>query len=583
MNETSQKNSFDQLVAGITPEERKFLLDKISGAGADASSQTMQAPIDDADASGDLQTRLKTESVIYRFFLWLRSFFTKNSSEEIYNQDLIGDLARKINRTHPGIIDFSHGLLKSLFYEKLKELKSCSDFFKPYIAVMNDNPGEFYVFLSSFIAPEISDQINSSADPYSIPFDREVTAELRTSLIRKMDSVLKTINPDSRKNLYTSIKSLEWLRQLTELPYIHLIAQFTAIVTDSYTCPLTNAQADFPAFTRVLINGMPIQNEALEALFLFPQKKNAKNVALNSDIEKALNDFIAKSVSTLSMIQMFITTVPMRSLSRVVFCDYEWQPSEFGGGEDWFSKYREEWKRIFDERWEAWLRDRKKNQLASVLNTNFGLDEFPELPFRPWAELWGGIPFHCEMTAGFLAWFKKNMYQDAVSILNVLLLEGVFINNENRAELSEALNSFSDVNSRVDTFVETLSPHGTIGMAFDQLASSNMRSLKGQAKVDSIMLTAETDIHEMDVTFCRDCRSIELVLHGILDEDKDSHHDSLQNLMTIRGHDNGAFREKLSSARLVLKNAQSLLAEIEPLDLPRGSVPVTAAPVEKTK
>jgi hypothetical protein len=93
--------------------------------------------------------------------------------------------------------------------------------------------------------------------------------------------------------------------------------------------------------------------------------------------------------------------------------------------------------------------------------------------------------------------------------------------------------------------------------------------LKGQSRIDSLILNAETGIHEIDISFCKQCRIIESIFHGILDAAKDSRYESIQNLMTIRGHENRAFRDKMAEVRNILKNAQELLADIEPLDLPR--------------
>lgn len=569
MTDGAQRNSFDELVAGISADERRFLLEKLKRSGTDASMQTMEMSFDDVGDDRSIKIRIKSESFLYRFILWLRSVLTRQFQEDIYNGDLIKDLVHTVNKVHPGLVDYQRGLLQSLFYEKLRELKECADFFKPYTTAMNDNPGEFYVFLSTFIAPEIADTIGSEADPYLIPFDRELTNELRLSLIRKLDAATHDISPGTKQVLYSTVRSLEWLRQLTALPYLHFIAQFTAIISDSYTCPFMNAETDFPAFARVLSNGMPVSNEALEALFLFLQRKSASTLELDSDNEKALREFLKKSVSTFSMIQMFITTVPVITIGRIIFGDYNWQADPFGGAEDWSVKFREHWKKVFDERWEAWLRDRKKNQLAVVLSTNFGLKGFPELPFRPWADLWGGVPFRCEMTAGFLAWFNANKYTDVMSVLNILMLEGVFLNNENRIEFSEAVNDFAAVNQKIELFVDSLAPQGNIGTAFDKVASEHIRSLKGQSRIDSLILNAETGIHEIDISFCKQCRIMENIFHGILDAAKDSRYESIQNLMTIRGRENRAFRDKMAEVRNILKNAQQLLAEIEPLDLPR--------------
>ena len=134
--------------------------------------------------------------------------------------------------------------------------------------------------------PEIAEKINSEADPYSIPFEREPTNELRASLIRRMENVFKEMSGGTRNRLYNAVLSIEWLRQFSGLPYIHFISQFTAIISESYTCPFVNAKVDYPAFARVLSSASSVSNEALEALFLFPQKNEKGIKGLDGDGEK---------------------------------------------------------------------------------------------------------------------------------------------------------------------------------------------------------------------------------------------------------------------------------------------------------
>lgn len=567
MVSSEDKNSFDDLVAGISAEERKFLLAKIN-QNREKELPILQPSREDAD-DFTLEVKLRNESLLYRFFLWLRTLFTKRPKVELYNQDLVDNLARKINKNHPGIIDVGNGLLHSLFFEKLKELKNSADFFKPYVTIMNDDPGKFYVFLGAFIAPGITESINAEADPYQIPFEREATTELRASLLKRMDNILKEIKPKEKAELYTAVRALTWLKSFTSLPYTHFVSQFTAIISESYTAPYSNAHVDFPGFASVLCNARSIPNEALEALFLFPQRKGGAAVELAGETENSLREFLSKSASNISMIQMFISTVPMAALGKVVFSDYDWMPSEPSGGEDWFVKFKEEWKCVFDTRWAAWLRDRKKAQLASVLNEKFGLERFPELKERPWTRLWGGITFHCEMTAGFLVWFAESKFNDIMQILNVLVLEGVFINNENRAELSEALNMFNDTNMALLDFAASLRPAGSIGQVIQKQIDEHVRTLKGQSLVDSVITNAEASIRTWQLKFCDAVRTMERIFHGILDDDKVKGYDSLQNLMTLKGRGNREYRDNLAKARAELNQCREILAEIEPLDMPK--------------
>lgn len=568
MNDDQHRGSFDELVAGISSDERKYLLAKIN-QNREHSFPLVQPAREETDGF-TLDIKLNSESFLYKLFLWIRSLVSKKHKLEIYNNDLIRTLARKINKNHPGIVDMQNGLILSLFYEKLKELKNAADFFKPYFNIFNENPGKFYVFMSTFIAPEIASSINAEADPYSVPFEKEGTKEVRSSLLKKMEGILKDIPQKSRAVMYDAVKSLNWLKRFSELPYMHFLAQFTAIVSENYTCPFTNAQTDFNALASVLSDARSIPNEALEALFLFPQRKGGATVELDQDTEKSMREFLSKSAAGISMVQMFISTVPFFALGKVIFSDYDWQIETFGGAEDWFVKFKEEWKIVFDERWESWLRDRKKSQLADVLMEKFGILSFPELPYRPWANLWGGVPFRCEMTGGFLYWFATVKYEEVMGVLNVLVLEGVFLNNDNRAEFSEAMNKFAEINHQVQLFGESLNEKGSVGSVFAKLIADHVRTLKGQNMVNSIILNAETSVRGWESSFCDCCRTIEKVLAGILDDEKtDKKYESIQNLMTIKGRENRAYRDNLQAEREVLLESHKILAEIEPLDLPK--------------
>lgn len=568
MNDDQHRGSFDELVAGISSDERKYLLAKIN-QNREHSFPLVQPAREETDGF-TLDIKLNSESFLYKLFLWIRSLISKKHKLEIYNDDLIRTLARKINKNHPGIVDMQNGLILSLFYEKLKELKNAADFFKPYFNIFNENPGKFYVFMSTFIAPEIASSINAEADPYSVPFEKEGTKEVRSSLLKKLEGILKDIPQKSRAVMYDAVKSLNWLKRFSELPYTHFLAQFTAIVSENYTCPFTNAQTDFNALANVLSDARSIPNEALEALFLFPQRKGGATVELDQDTEKSMREFLSKSAAGISMVQMFISTVPFFALGKVIFSDYDWQIETFGGAEDWFVKFKEEWKIVFDERWESWLRDRKKSQLADVLMEKFGILSFPELPYRPWANLWGGVPFRCEMTGGFLYWFATVKYEEIIGVLNVLVLEGVFLNNDNRAEFSEAMNKFAEINHQVQLFGESLNEKGSVGSVFAKLIADHVRTLKGQNMVNSIILNAETSIRGWESSFCDCCRTIEKVLAGILDDEKtDKKYESIQNLMTIKGRENRAYRDNLQAEREVLLESHRILAEIEPLDLPK--------------
>lgn len=518
------------------------------------------------EKSLSLHLRFKEESFFYRFFLWLRGIIEKRSSEKIYNEDVIASMARRLNRDHPGIVNHRNGLLDTVFYEHLKALKSASDFFKPYFAIIDDSPGDFYVFLSSFVAPELSEKINSEADPFSLDYSAEPTNDTRAMLLKNLDNILKNIDAGSKRDMYTAVSSVNWLRQFTRLPYIHFTSQFTNLTGSNYTCPYRNAVNDYAAFAAVFTNILPVKSEVLEAMLMFSQKKDLTKNAQDKDIERTVKEFLSKTNQYFASIQSFISSVPILKTGKIINADYDWLPGNIEGVEAWFPNFRSHWRKIIDVRWDDWLRERKKKNLENYLKNDFGLSEFPVLTYRPWQALWMRVPFSCELTGGFMSWFSENAYDDMIQTLNEVMMEGVFVRNENRIEYSEGLNLFVQSVSQIRELTDRLAPEGEFGALFDEFATSRLRSFQVQNQIDSMMATTEGEIKDSVRKFSKGSRMMDKCLNGILSDEKDGVHDGLQNLGTIKGSQNRAWKDRLRKIWETLKKAQFYISELEPID-----------------
>jgi hypothetical protein len=531
--------------------------------------QTVQfVDVDDniKDIPGNLQLRLNNESVIYKFLLWVRSVFSKRPSEKIYNDDLLLRIAKKVNKEHPGLINHHAAVLDSVFYERLRTLKDAADFFKPYFSFVDAAQGEFYVFLSSFVVPELSDRINRNADPFTLPFSRNPTPDVKTELLRKLDDLLNGIEPSSRTKLYYAISSLNWLKQYTRLPFIHFSSQFTNIAGANYTCPYGNAVNDYDVFGSLFAHVTPISSESLEALYLFSQKKDLTSNAQSKDIERAVKEFMAVANSHLATIQMFITGVPVIKVGKLVNLDYDWEPGNSGGAEAWFPSFRSHWRKILEVRWNDWLRERKKNLLSASLKNDFGLTSFPTMLYAPWKKLWSDVSFAYELTGGFISWFAMEKYDEIINTMNEVMLEGIFLRSENRQEYSEGMNNFVNANKKMQELIEKLSPSGAFGLAFEEIATSKIRTLQVQNQIDSMMSSTETDVADIYKKFIQGAKQIDDVYKGFFEDIKDGVHESLQNWTSIKGHQNREWRDKLRNIFIMLKRVIFYLSELEPID-----------------
>lgn len=565
MFDSDNRNTFDRLVSDLNADERHEMLGRIN-KNSPETIQFVNTENDDIEPKISLQTRLNKESLFYRFFLWLKSIFFKRSTTTLYNEDLLSNIAKKINHEHPGLINHHNMILDSIFYDRLCNLKNAADFFKPYFSFVENSLGDFYIFLSSFVVPELNDDIKLNVDPFNLSFSKNPTVQLKSELVHKLDEILNSMDSNIRSKLYYAINSLNWLRLYTKLPFIHFTSQFTNIAGANYTCPYSNAQQDYNIFASAFSDIKSISNECLEALYLFSQKKGLSKNVQEKDIEKAIKEFMAVANGHLATIQMFISGVPIVKVGKLINFDYDWEPNPGKSSEAWFPTFRNQWKKNLDLQWNNWIRERKKALLGKNLENDFQLQQFPVMLQKPWTKMWMHIPFSYELTGGFLSWFATNQYDKIITPLNEVMLEGIFIKNENRKEFSEGLNLFSNTNKQMLDLLEKLAPNGVLGSVFGELSTNKLRTLNIQNQIDSMMASIEGEIREILEKFKTGATKIDNVLKGFFDETRDGTHEPLQNWNSIKGHQNREWRDNLREIYDIVKKSIFYLSELEPID-----------------
>lgn len=565
MQKEDKKGSFDKLVAGLSSEDRVMMLERINRTSA-PTVQFIETEEQDAEKPITLLLRYKNESLFYKFFVWIRGIIQKKDTVKIYNEDILAGMAKKVDRNHPGLITHRIKCLDTIFYQRLKSLKEAADFFKPYFSIIEENPGNFYVFLSSFVTPELPQAINEQADPFTLPFDTEPTNEVRNKLLKKLDDILKGFDGQSKNTMYYAVCSVNWLKQFVKLPFLHFQSQFTNLTGSTYTCPYKNACNDYEAFSSVFANIHPVQNEVLEAMLLFSQKKDLKKNTQEKDIERTVKEFLAQANQHFATIQMFISGVPVIKVGKIINEDYDWLPGNIPGVEAWFPGFRSQWKKIIEIRWNDWIRERKKSMLGQNLKSDFGLDELPAMRYTPWTSLWTRVPFSFELTGGFISWFVSEFFDEISPTLNEVMMEGVFIRSENRVEYSEGLNFFMQACNNMIELMMRLAPSGDYGTQFEEFATSRIRSFQVQNQIDSMMSSIESATREIIEDISKGMKMIERVFIGIMDEKRDGEHDGLQNYTMIKGHQNRAWRDRLSDIRELLKKVLFYIQELEPID-----------------
>lgn len=558
------ENSFDKLAIGISPSERIALLKKLEDS-LNPEEQSIEEPLTKDNATIDLKTKLKTESFLLRFWLKLKSLFSTFDMQYLYNEHIIKARAKNIERNIPDILNYKKGYLLTTFFHRLRELKTVAEYFKPGVALYEEDPGRFYVFLGSILVPDVAIRMEKEVSPYTIPFDQELTPDMRTSLIRKMDEVLQEIPQADRGRIYIAVRSIEWLRQFVRMPFEKCLSKFISLVPNEFSCSIDTVANDLAQFSRVLSNGKRVETEVLEAMYVFIAQKQITEEQI--DVDEKTTEFVKKSLEQVAIIRRFINEIPIRQLASIAYRRSEWSPSSPEGAEDWFVKYKNYWRKLFDNKWESWLRDKKKLQTQQVISEFLGVSGFPTMKNQPWKDSWEDLKLPHDLSFAFLTSYYERIFPKYNNVLKTLLMEGDFIQKDNRIEFTDAVNELNHQRQCVESLNNRLAPEGEIGQAFEKIISECFKSIQGKSRIDSLMLSIDSEVSIILKQFRVATESIHLVLNGILSDNRDSKYASLANLASIQGKDNAKFRQDLLNIQRAMLSIIDMLRDLESIEL----------------
>jgi len=325
-------------------------------------------------------------------------------------------------------------------------------------------------------------------------------------------------------------------------------------------CPFDSVKNEISQFAKVLCNGKTIQSEVLEAFFVLSYNLTERN---KENFSEKTSKYMEEAASNISLIKMFISTVPLRSLGSVVWFDAFWVPDKPEGSEDWFVKFKSAWRRNFDKQWDQWIAARKKHIAEDSMRQVFGFKSLPVLPCRPWKKILGGISFMYDYVMGFLSAFYDEVYPEYSKLLKIIMVEGVFYQKENLIELTDVCSELDKQRAALNKFKASVAPTGEGGIMFENLMKENLLDPRDKAKLDSLLKSLETDAALILAQWCASARTIELIIKGIITGARNARYDTLSNLSSIQGQYNEKFRHKLDEMQYGFERALEIIKDLE--------------------
>lgn len=567
---SAQKRStdnFDTLVAGITKKERRDIL-KNAHKGPANGIGTIQddGKIDKLNTKRALLNNFNHESLITKFVIWFKSFVLNKTIEELYNSSVISSMSKQLERDYPGLLNSKNKTFGSKFYYKLQDLNKAQVFFSEQIETASSDSGEFYFILAYTLMPELMGDIKTACDPYQYPFSKQLTQDTKNFLLTRMEELLAAISSDKKTQMTSNALSFEWLVSFSRLPLSSLLAKFSDSSEGGKTLLFSQIKGDFSTISKILDSQPSLQNDVLRILFQPVQQGSSLWDYTSTEDSQSVSEKINSVSTEIAVINMFINTIPIKKIGKVLYENSLYNPPPFVLSENWFLKFRDKWNEVFESRWRMWDRDFKKETAKKKLKIYFGLFDLQRFPYHPWDRVAAIVPFSADLTLGFLNYYFKKEYVKYASILNIVTLEGDFSIKENRQEFTDVVSDMNGITVELEKLSDQLSLSGEYGeefMKFDPDRITQNVKERYNVIINEIQDVAE----ECYDTFMKNCEKMQNLLLAMLGERTSVYYGALTNLSKIMGNENRNFRETIERFAYSLKYAQEVLKEHHEIDL----------------
>ena len=560
-------STFDQLVKSLSKEETQSLLESIQNSIEEFKSEAQPEEKDSLSERiiEHQHAGISSEPFLIRLWLSIRSFLRSIPLKVIYNEELLKRMAKSLKRSAGAYINIHQNVYTGVFYTELKKLRKTQLFFTSLLSAYDSGKGSFYMLVSSFVAPATYEKLMKETNPFSIKIGSEVSSNIRTGFLRKIDSVFSNLTDDEKSEMYLCAQAIEWMKSFCSLALDRTLLRFNIISDSNATCQALTIQPEMEVLSSILYSKKNIPHNLLQALFLM----HAQETIIDDDsrMVKEADEFIKDAIEALGAIRIFLKQVPLLDITRYIKKDINWMPYKLTGGEDWFIYFKQAWYERFNQKWSTWSYEQKKFNIKVQMINLLKVGDLESMKFCPWRNLWVECKFKKELPFLFLKTFFYSFYSEKLSnTLKTILVDGNFYKHENLNEYTTSYNVLEHRKGEFEKFENRLSPTGDVGSTFAKIRAEKTATLKNKNQIEGLMHTIESEAKQLITSSIDALKSIELILTGILGGGKTSTYATITNWAVIAGVNNGLFREEVAAAKEQIHTSINLLSLAEKLE-----------------
>ena len=544
------KSTFESLVASLSKEETKKLLFNISNSMKDVQPELQEkTQATDETKTVKVVVSLAKEPFFLRIWLTILSLIKSIPVESLYQKELVDRVGRDLKKHDSKYINVSKQLYTSTFYNLLSDLRKTQVFFSSMLDCYNSEKNNFYMLLSSFIAPETYDNLLKISSSFDIEAGDTSNARKNT-ILKEIEKLTTELDTNIKADMYKVSRAIEWMRTFCDFSLDKVLLKFSVQPSET-TCSIFAIQNEIELLASILASSKNIPIPMLQTLFLLYKKdvlplgKEAQKEQANL-LEQNANKFIDDALKALSYIEEFKKNVPIRKIIKYVKQDITWVPIEFSAGEDWFLYFKHAWKDLFLQEWGAWVSNIQKETIKSRMLQIVETGKLQEIKYKPWRKLLGDTPLKNETMLEFFKTFFQAMYPDRFApVLKIILTEGAFYRTDNLSEYTSAFNSLNQISKEISSFENELSPESVIGSSFASIIEGGVLTIKTKTQVETLIRNIESDTKRICTRILESLKSMNVILTGIVGGSKTGIYATLTNWSSIQGNNNKKFQDEI--------------------------------------
>ena len=579
---------FDRLVMDLSREDRRRMLEKIG----DLFSESLEPLADDETDTPmlDLERAFQRQGLLVKILIFLKTFFSGRSREDVLMERLLADVARDVNRRRPGLLDPARSLINSPFADELKALKGAVAVFIPALnRIAANQRAEFNAFLAGLEMEEIQSRLLEETDPRrimekfrsqtdsgfpgagrnSMPSTTELTdLELKRMMENGLENVMQFLPGEGKAAMYRNMKLLHSLQTLATYPFDRVIGAFgSEPELSTSAAPIKRITDHVIRLAEIMhsLKGAP-SRFLLQGMFLFLNEE--KRGRAGYDPAEELDRQIKATNKALAKIRSLNKTFPFVPLARYVSGDINYVCADTGGGEDWFTLLRQFWRGRIDLLHQAFARERKRSELLEEIRRALEPAPFSDVGHYAVPDGDGRRPGTYRLTLGFLKTFFTLIFPPEFNrYLKVLLVEGEFYKGDNRQEFTEAYSLLLKAGENLELFENRFQPGGEFQKTLQSIEEDPLSDIVRKRKIETAMADMDREAESMIQDVRKGFTIVSKILGGILYGEIGGRYDTLSNLGYLGGRANRSFMKALDN---IFRRSKTFGALVEKAFLVEG-------------